>query len=91
MFIKSLIISAELLINVFLLSFFLKKEINSFIAVCGSILISKIAYYLLKYIAVRLSFIQANVVDTDIFYQVVVCVIIAFAWCLIEKRNHERS
>lgn len=86
---KSLIISAELLINVFLLSYFLKKEMNSFFAVCGSIITSKIAYYLLKLLAIKLSFVHTNVVDTDLIFQIAVCVVIAFIWTLIENRNNE--
>ena len=89
--IKNAIISVELLVNVILLSFFLERKVNSFVAVLGSIVISKFIYYGLKYTAIKLSFLQTNIIDTNIMYQVVVCIVIACIWTLVNNRRYERS
>ena len=89
--IKNAIISIELLLNVVLLSLLLRKKVNTFVAVLGSIMVSKIVYYSLKYVAINLSFLQADLIDTNIWYQVVVGFILASTWALLNRQSNEKQ
>lgn len=75
--IKSLLISAELLLNIYLfykLSDYLK---NSFTLMFVSILISKIFYYAVKYLLLSSTLLEGELVSTSLYIQLIVMVIIS--------------
>lgn len=69
---KSVLISSELLLNVYLFFYLFKFFKNSFPAAMSSILISKIYYYLLKFVLINFGLISTGLISTPIILQVVV-------------------
>lgn len=69
--IKSLLISAELLINLGLFFYISKKIKNVFISFSIGIIASKLFYYPAKYILINLGLINDSLFSTPIYYQVV--------------------
>jgi hypothetical protein len=74
---KTLLMSSELLINVFLFSVLLKNFKNTFAAMLASILISKIYYYTLKIGLISLGFISGNLLATPIYIQIIVALVLS--------------
>ena len=68
-FLKSFLLSSELVINIFL--FFLLKEKfkNVFTSLFISIIISKVIYYLLKFVFLSVGFIDDKLFSTPIYFQ----------------------
>ena len=84
--IKSVNMSAELLINVWL--FFELSRIfrNKFVPAAISIFISKAVYYLLKYLLISFSLISADFISTPLYYQLIVVFIISsYAFFMIPQ------
>lgn len=68
-FAKSLLITAELVLNVWLFYFIIKKTGNHFAAMFSSIIISKVAYYLMKFGLISALVIESNLFSTPILLQ----------------------
>lgn len=74
---KSLIMTAELLLNVFLffsLSSFVK---NVFVRMTVSVLVSKIVYYLLKYVFMSFALINGDFIATPFLAQITVLLLLS--------------
>jgi hypothetical protein len=80
---KSIIISFELIINLFLLILFLKRNIFTFFAIFSSILISKICYYGFKYLLITTDLITGELISTPLEIQFIVSIIISIYGYLI--------
>src|SRR5690606_22988178 len=76
--IKSVLITVELCINVFLFYTFAEMMRNKFTAAFLSIILSKIVYYLLKFALISLLLIQGDLISTPIYLQAVVAVGLSF-------------
>ncbi|HSP87493.1 MAG TPA: hypothetical protein VLN45_05130 [Ignavibacteriaceae bacterium] len=74
--IKSSIITVELLLNVFLFYWLKEKFSNHFIIPMLSIVLSKIVYYLLKFILISFAFIEGDVISTPIYFQIITIIIL---------------
>lgn len=86
-FYKTLIITGELLLNVWLFYYLLKRFGNTFAAMVSSILFSKIAYYLVKFLFINLVLVQSNLISTPIYFQVITMVVFsAYAWLIFRKK-----
>ena len=70
-FLKTLLISGELFINVWLFFFLSEKINNKFGAMVLSIAISKIAYYLIKFTLLSFVLLEGNLISTPILIQVI--------------------
>ena len=87
-FYKSIIISAELLLNIILFDYFIentKKYIAGYLLI--SIIISKIFYYSLKYILLNLGLLNGVLVSTSIFTQLITIVSITAVFAFFIKEN----
>lgn len=87
-FYKSIIISAELLLNIILFDYFIentKKYIAGYLLI--SIIISKIFYYSLKYILLNLGLLNGVLVSTSIFAQLITIVSITAVFAFFIKEN----
>nr|NQU93867.1 hypothetical protein [Bacteroidota bacterium] len=73
--VKMFLITAELLLNVWLFYFILKKSGNTFISILSSILISKGIYYLAKFGLLSAFIIQGSLVSTPLYFQAITTVI----------------
>lgn len=73
---KTFILSGDLLLNVFLF-YFLKKWYNVFLSMALSITLSKLAYYLAKYLMIQFSLIEGGLISTPIESQVIMILILS--------------
>lgn len=71
---KTFILSGDLLLNIFLF-YFLKRWYNVFISMASSITLSKLAYYLTKYLMIQFSLIEGGLISTPIGIQVIMILI----------------
>ena len=90
-FAKSLLITAELLLNVWLFYFLLKRFKNHFTALLTSILLSKLAYYLMKYVLISALVIESNLFSTPILLQLLMTFIFSAYIYLIFRRREIRD
>jgi hypothetical protein len=76
-FIKSFLLSAELLLN--LTFFFLLKEKikNVFATLLASIVISKAIYYLLKYVVISLGLLDDKLFSTPFYFQIAAAILLS--------------
>jgi hypothetical protein len=82
---KSGLLSTELLLNVILFFILFSKTNSRVISLAFSILISKIIYYLLKYIAIESGVLTDRLFSTPLYYQVIVILIISLYVFIFEK------
>lgn len=91
-FLKSIIISIELLLNVWLFFTFFKKSSKVFISIISSILISKAIYYLLKYILIITIYPDNSLISTPIWIQLIVMGILSgYVYLFLHKRIQKSS
>ena len=85
--IKSVTMSVELLLNVWLFYEFSKLFKNKFIPASLSIIFSKIVYYVIKYFLVSASLISTNIISTPLYFQITVLLFISlYAFVMIPRR-----
>ena len=89
-FIKALIMALELLANVFLFVQ-LSKRINNGIAMFVSIVVSKLVYYVIKYICISFGLLVSNMVSTSITIQLIVAIVISLAFLFFPKSLSQKS
>jgi hypothetical protein len=67
---KMMLISGELIINVWLFYFIFNRTKNAFVSILSSIVLSKAIYYLAKFIAIAIVFkVNENIVSTSLYIQ----------------------
>ncbi|MEI7982468.1 MAG: hypothetical protein WCI71_12510 [Bacteroidota bacterium] len=92
LFIKALLICAELLINGYLMMLFLDKRWNLIPALTFSIVISKVFYYLLKYLAVLTGVLPMEIISTDLRIQCIsILIITIILFILFRKKTFNRN
>jgi hypothetical protein len=76
--IKTTIVSGELLLNIFIyLNLLIKFKTNKFLLMSISIILSKLAYYLVKFICIKLSLLTGDLIATPFQYQVVILIVLS--------------
>lgn len=89
-FLKSIIISVELALNVFLYHLFMQKKITGYLSILFSVIISKVFYYLLKFILIQFLFIQSELVSTPIYIQVITTAIFCLYGYILFKIKRQK-
>lgn len=84
-FLKSFIISIELLANVILFWLLLKRWKNVFLVTLTSIIAAKIIYYAIKLLFVELGWIQMDIISTSFSLQTIVALTISFFMLILKK------
>ncbi|MBW6490305.1 MAG: hypothetical protein K0B15_03815 [Lentimicrobium sp.] len=74
-FYKMLLISAELTLNVWLFFLLKSRMKNDFAAMLSAIILSKLAYYLFKFIFISIALIGPGLISTPIWIQLLTSVI----------------
>ena len=87
---KSLLMSGELVLNVFLLQFLLKKFRSGFLAAFLSVILSKIAYYAGKLLLVKASLLDMSMVSTPLWIQIAVAALLSGLFCLGMRKKDLR-
>jgi hypothetical protein len=91
-FLKSLIMAVELVLNVYLFHLFIKQKMAVHLSVLFSIIVSKLMYYLLKFLLIHFMFIQSELISTPIYIQVILIMIFSiYAYLIIKKMNLKKG
>jgi hypothetical protein len=91
-FIKSLTMSVELVLNVWLFFEFSKFFKNNFIPAALSIIVSKMVYYAVKIFLVSTALLSTGIISTPLHFQIAVLLIIsAYAFFMIPRNNKNKS
>jgi len=85
-FLKMLLITFELTLNVFLFYLFTKKTKYLFPAIFASIVISKIIYYLIKFGMISFAVINSGLISTPIIIQVITTTVFSIYVYFIYKK-----
>jgi hypothetical protein len=85
--IKTSLITAELLINVWLYFFLVKKISNNALSILLSIIVSKIFYYLVKLLLINSVLMTGNLISTPIYIQVIMLFVLSGYVYLISSRK----
>lgn len=88
-FYKMLLISGELVLNVWLFYFLLGRTKNVFASILSSIIVSKAIYYLAKFIALALIFNSTeSIISTPLRIQVITTLVFSvYLWLMFKKRK----
>lgn len=84
---KAFLISIELLTNVLILSYFIKSNKKFlFPSLVLSIVLSKVVYYLFKFIFIQNGILKMEMIATDLYIQLVTLFLLSiFLWFLFRK------
>jgi len=74
--IKTLLITGELFLNVWLYFLLTDQKLNKVLSISLSIILSKIVYYLLKLMLVNFSLLNGDLVSTPVYFQALVVFIL---------------
>jgi len=85
---KGLIMTTELLLNVWLFFEISKRVSNKFVAMLSAIVISKLVYYLLKFGLISFAVLESGLISTPIYLQVITSIIFSsYVFLLLRRRN----
>ena len=82
---KSLIMTIELTINVFLFYFFVQRKTAAYLSIIISVIVSKSIYYLLKFLFIQFMFLPNEVVSTPIYIQLIVTLVLGLYGFMVSK------
>jgi hypothetical protein len=88
---KGMIITAELLLNVWLFFEISKRITNKFLSMLSAIVISKLVYYLLKFGLISFAVLESGLISTPIYLQVITSVIFSGYLYLIFRRRQLKN
>ena len=88
---KSLIMTAELLLNVWLFFEISKRVSNGFAAMLSAIVISKVVYYFLKFALISFAVLESGLISTPIYLQVITSIIFSGYVFLLLRRRKTKS
>jgi hypothetical protein len=75
--IKTGILLGDLMLNIFLFFYLTKFIVNKFLLMVISIVLSKMAYYVVKFICIKLSLLTGDLIATPIEYQVAIIIVLS--------------
>ncbi|MBN2236741.1 MAG: hypothetical protein JW729_04230 [Bacteroidales bacterium] len=85
-FSKSIIMTFELVLNVYLYHLLVEKKMANYQAIILSVISSKLVYYLLKFGLIHFLFLQSNLVSTPIYIQFITLSIFAiYAFFMLRR------
>lgn len=84
-FLKSILMAVELLVNVWLFWNIKERNVNMAIAAFSSIVLSKLLYYLAKFLLISAGVLQMSMVSTPIWIQIVITVVLSSLFVLRSK------
>ena len=89
---KMMLITAELVLNVFLFYFFAKRLKSVPAAIFTSILASKVFYYAVKFLLVNTAILSTGLVGIPVYMQVIMTVLFtAYAMLLMRSKMNTKS
>jgi len=89
-FYKTLILTAELVFNIWLFYFLSNKWKNYFASILASILVSKALYFVLQFGLIKMSLLQSDLISTPIYFQLILAFIFsAYLYVVLTRRESE--
>ena len=88
-FVKAMLISVEMVVNVLVYSLLMKKIKKPSLAILLSIVVSKAGYYLLKYGFISMGLLSMSLISTSLLVQLAVAVVTALLFGQIYKQSKE--
>lgn len=84
---KMILISFELVLNVFLFYLFVNKFKNTFLPILLSIIISKLVYYIIKFGLIKLALIESGLVSTPLTIQLIMLLVFSGYVTILFKKH----
>lgn len=84
---KNLLISIELVTNLIFFVLINKRISNTFISMFSSIVISKLFYYVLKYVIVLYGILEMEIISTSLLIQLIVALSISILFSIFYSKN----
>lgn len=89
---KTILMTGELMINVFLFYLILERIRNPFLALFIGIITAKFFYYVSKYVFLSFNLIQGDLVSTPLLFQFIIAVCISiYAALIFNRENNTRK
>lgn len=88
--IKAALIGSEFLLNILVLDFLFKKQINNFAAIGLSIIASKLIYYFLKFILIKTALMEGNLFSTPFIPQLLVIGLFSLVFFFVAKKRQSK-
>ena len=85
--IKTSLITGELILNVWLFFFLSEKLSNKVLGMFSSMVLSKLIYYLIKFLLINTALMTGNLISTPIYIQLIMLFILSGYVYLINSRN----
>ena len=85
--IKTSLITGELLLNVWFFFFLSEKLSNKVLGMFSSIVLSKLIYYLIKYLLINTALMTGNLISTPIYIQLIMLFILSGYVYLMNSRK----
>ena len=86
-FVKAILMSIELVVNVFLFDYLLKLIKNNAVSMFIAIMLSKAFYYILKYLCITTGLLEISMFSTSLLVQVMVAFVIALLYHKYEEKK----
>ena len=75
--VKTSLITGELLLNVWLFFFLSKKFSNKVLGMFSSIIVSKLMYYLIKFLLINTALMSGDLISTSVYIQVIMLFVLS--------------
>jgi hypothetical protein len=86
-FAKSLLIAMELFVNIFIVAYWSKyKGTSMYVVIFCSVIISKVVYYLMKYLFLSVGWLSGDLFSTGILTQLLVALVITIVFTYYHKK-----
>jgi len=87
-FYKMMLISAELVLNVWLFHYIFSKSKNAFVSILSSIILSKAVYYLAKFLIIALVIRSSDIIiSTPLYIQGITTLVFSlYLWLMFRRR-----
>jgi len=86
---KMILITFELSLNVFLFYFLVNKIKRTFPSILLSIVLSKVVYYLIKFIMIKMTILNSGLISTPIYIQIITTLVFS-SYLFIFFKNHQK-
>ncbi len=87
-FYKAFLISVELVINIYLFHLLMNRaKYPVFISLALSTVVSKIGYYIAKYIFIQLAILKGTLISTNLFLQMATLLVLSAIFALFFKKS----
>lgn len=85
---KGIIMTTELVLNVWLFFEISKRVSNQFVSMISAIVISKLVYYLMKFALISLAILESGLISTPVYLQVITSVAFSgYVFLMLKRRT----